>query len=254
MRKFLPLVFLLFAVCAEAQVSNQTVNARQAGTWSVTVSSSALPTGAATEATLAALNAKVTTVNTGAVTISAALPAGNNNIGDVDVASLPNVTIGNGQVAHDSPVAGSPVHIGGVSRTVDPTAVVAGDVSYVSLDTLGKVVTMPYSFPARAVTGSTGFFNSAAEQIIIAAPGSAGLRTYLTSCIFANSSSGPVDFFLRYAGVITTALITVGANDTVTVSFPMPLRSSDNASWGCILGGGAADSVACSCNGYIASN
>jgi hypothetical protein len=41
----------------------------------------------ATETTLAALNAKVTAVNTGAVTISTALPAGNNNIGDVDVAS-----------------------------------------------------------------------------------------------------------------------------------------------------------------------
>lgn len=42
----------------------------------------------ATEATLSTLNGKVTTVNTGAVTISTALPAGNNNIGDVDVASI----------------------------------------------------------------------------------------------------------------------------------------------------------------------
>lgn len=48
-----------------------------------------LPTGAATEATLSSLNTKVTAVNTGAVTISTALPAGANNIGDVDVLSLP---------------------------------------------------------------------------------------------------------------------------------------------------------------------
>ena len=42
-----------------------------------------LPTGAATETTLAALNTKVTAVNTGAVTISAALPTGTNAIGSV---------------------------------------------------------------------------------------------------------------------------------------------------------------------------
>lgn len=42
----------------------------------VDVVSSALPSGAATEATLASLDGKVTTCNTGAVTISTALPAG----------------------------------------------------------------------------------------------------------------------------------------------------------------------------------
>lgn len=46
----------------------------------------------ATEATLSSLNGKVTAVNTGAVTISAALPAGTNNIGDVDVVSIVPLT------------------------------------------------------------------------------------------------------------------------------------------------------------------
>lgn len=55
----------------------------------VSAASLPLPTGAATEATLSALNGKVVAVDTGAVVISAALPAGTNNIGDVDVASLP---------------------------------------------------------------------------------------------------------------------------------------------------------------------
>ena len=62
----------------------------------VDVVSSVLPTGAATEttlatlateATLSTLNGKVTAVDTGSVTISTALPAGTNNIGDVDVVS-----------------------------------------------------------------------------------------------------------------------------------------------------------------------
>ncbi len=58
------------------------------------VGASALPTGAATSAkqdtgntSLASIDGKITAVNTGAVTVSAALPAGTNNIGDVDVLS-----------------------------------------------------------------------------------------------------------------------------------------------------------------------
>ncbi|MDQ3039149.1 MAG: hypothetical protein M3R16_05035 [Pseudomonadota bacterium] len=47
----------------------------------ISAASLPLPVGAATETTLAALNTKVTAVNTGAVTISAALPAGANSIG-----------------------------------------------------------------------------------------------------------------------------------------------------------------------------
>lgn len=57
----------------------------QSGTWNINNISGAvsLPTGAATEATLSTLNGKVTACNTGAVTISAALPTGSNTIGSV---------------------------------------------------------------------------------------------------------------------------------------------------------------------------
>jgi hypothetical protein len=70
-----------------------TVAATQSGTWNINNISGtvSLPTGAATESTLSTLNGKVTACNTGAVTISSALPAGTNNIGDVDIASLPAV-------------------------------------------------------------------------------------------------------------------------------------------------------------------
>ena len=70
-----------------------TVAATQSGTWNINniTGTVSLPTGAATETTLSTLNGKVTACNTGAVTISSALPAGTNNIGDVDVASLPAV-------------------------------------------------------------------------------------------------------------------------------------------------------------------
>lgn len=61
------------------------IAAVQSGTWNLNNISGtiSLPTGAATEATLSSLNGKVTTVNTGAVTISTALPSGTNVIGHV---------------------------------------------------------------------------------------------------------------------------------------------------------------------------
>lgn len=49
----------------------------------ISAASLPLPSGASTETTLSALNTKVTAVNTGAVTISAALPTGTNSIGTV---------------------------------------------------------------------------------------------------------------------------------------------------------------------------
>lgn len=52
----------------------------------------------ATQTTLAALNAKVTAADTDDVTITGALPAGNNNIGDVDVASLPALPAGSNTI------------------------------------------------------------------------------------------------------------------------------------------------------------
>lgn len=58
------------------------------GSLTVDATSWPLPTGAATESTLSTLNGKVTACNTGAVTISTALPSGANTIGKVDVNTL----------------------------------------------------------------------------------------------------------------------------------------------------------------------
>lgn len=66
----------------------------------VSASSLPLPTGASTEATLAALNTKVTAVNTGAVTISSALPAGSNIIGNVRIDQTTPGTTNGSSLSH----------------------------------------------------------------------------------------------------------------------------------------------------------
>lgn len=117
----------------------------------VTITSSVLPTGAATEAkqdavitelttlngvdfatetTLAALNTKVTAVDTDDVTISQPLPAGTNNIGDVDVATLPvafntgsaSATTQRVVLASDSPSPVQPVNTGSFAQITNLVA------------------------------------------------------------------------------------------------------------------------------------
>ncbi len=88
-----------------AIASNQTaIPVSQSGTWNINNISGtiSLPTGAATESTLQAkatestlqsIDGKITACNTNAVTIGTALPTGTNNIGDVDVLTLPSVSL-----------------------------------------------------------------------------------------------------------------------------------------------------------------
>lgn len=107
-------------------IDSGTLAATQSGTWNITNVSGtvSLPTGASTEATLSTLNGKVTACNTGAVTISAALPAGANAIGTVTAvqstaSNLNGQMVGN--VASAASDSGNPVKVGGVYNSSAPT-------------------------------------------------------------------------------------------------------------------------------------
>lgn len=82
------------------------------------------------------------------VDVVAALPAGNNNIGDVDIASIAagDNNIGNVDVvtlpgsAHDAAVSGTPVRIGAYAKTTAPTDVSAdGDTVNLWADLAGRL-------------------------------------------------------------------------------------------------------------------
>lgn len=110
-----------------------TVAATQSGTWNITNVSGtiSLPTGAATQATLSALNDKVTACNTGAVVVSSsALPSGAATaakqpaLGTAGTASADVITV--------QGIAGAtaiPVSDNGGSLTVDGTVAVSGSVA-----------------------------------------------------------------------------------------------------------------------------
>jgi hypothetical protein len=85
------------------------------------------------------------------VDIVAALPAGTNNIGDVDVLTLPNVTLASttntievvGDAAAGAAVSGNPVLVGFRADTTVPTAVDDGDVVHPWTDEYGAQVVKP---------------------------------------------------------------------------------------------------------------
>jgi hypothetical protein len=126
-----------------------TVAATQSGTWNINNVSGtvSLPTGAATETTLSALNGKVTACNTGAVTISAALPAGANNIGDVDVLTLPNVILASQANPFTSAI---PISDNAGSITVDGTVAATQSGTWNITNVSGTI-----SLPTGAATEST---------------------------------------------------------------------------------------------------
>lgn len=100
----------------EATLSALNTKVTAVNTGNVTVSSSALPTGAATESTLSSLDSKVTAVNTGNVTItSSALPTG--------AATESTLSTLNGKVANNYGVATGAVRtasqIGNASGVAD---------------------------------------------------------------------------------------------------------------------------------------
>lgn len=90
-----------------------------------------LPVVIASDQTSLAMGGSVTATFTGG------LPAGTNNIGDVDVLTLPGI---DGSVAHDGADAGNPVKIGGKARNAFPTAVANGDRTDAATDLFGRLL------------------------------------------------------------------------------------------------------------------
>jgi len=138
------------------------VSSVQSGTWNINniAGTISLPTGAATESTLSTLDGKVTVCNTGAVTISSALPAGNNNIGNVDIVTLPGTVesdIGSIKTAVellDNAIAGSEMQVDIVSQPALDSA--TDSISSVQSGTWNiNNVSGTISLPTGAATEST---------------------------------------------------------------------------------------------------
>lgn len=111
-----------------------------------------------------------------------ALPAGTNNIGDVDVLTLPGVT---GAAAHDAAVSGNPVLVGLEARSTDGTAVGSGDAVRAAASLTGKQLVLNGALPGNLLQGNITVTDNSAHDVI-AAQG-AGIKIAITSITVTNS-------------------------------------------------------------------
>lgn len=194
----------------------------------VTVSSSALPTGAATAANQLPDGHNVT------------LAAGTNNIGDVDVLTMPNVTLAAGtntnevvgDVAHDAAAAGNPLLAAGISQDCDdtapPNAVSAeGDATRIATDRDGALFTR--SHPPRIWSYHENSSSQLTDATVKAAPG-AGLSLYVTSITISLGAATAFNaFFEEGAATVLGPFYLEGVNGRgMHLVFPTPKKITPN--------------------------
>jgi hypothetical protein len=181
-------------------------------------------------------------------TVDAALPAGTNNIGDVDVLSiaagdnnignvdvvtLPNVTLAAGtntnevvgDAADDAATAGNPVLIGGVAVETDgtdPTTVSAeGDAAYLRTDRSRNLlvnITHPRFWHVSADYGA------AQTNVSVKASPGAGLSLYITDLVLSNGATAGNITLLDGSGGTVLFEIYPAINGGVSLSFRNPIK------------------------------
>lgn len=211
--------------------------------------------GSGTDGDYSTLNVNASGRLYASATVDAALPAGTNNIGDVDVLSIaagdnnignvdivtmPNVTLAAGtntnevvgDAAHDAAIAGNPVRIAGRALTSDYTAVAAGDTADLITTLLGKLVTIPYANPANTwsyAAASGGITNTTGVSAKAAA--GAGIRNYITHCQVINGhATVDTDVQIRdgASGTVLWRGFAKAAGGGVSANFNPPLRGTAN--------------------------
>lgn len=176
-------------------------------------------------------------------TIDAALPAGTNNIGDVDVLTLPALPAGTNNIgdvdvltlpgaAHDAAISGNPVRVGGRALSADYTAVETGDTADIITTLTGKVVNYSYALPGSTwsyAAASGGITNT--TGVTARAAAGAGIRNYITRAQVINGhATVSTDVQIRdgASGTVLWRGFAQAAGGGVSCKFDPPLRGTTN--------------------------
>lgn len=134
-----------------------------------------------------------------------------------------------GDVAHDSPIGGNPVRIGGRALSADYTAVATGDTADLATSLLGKQVILPHALPGASwqYAGPTGGITDTADDVVQNA-GAAGVRHYVTSLTVVNSHAtvGTEVVLKDGASTVIHRAYAAAGGGGYTVTFPTPLRGT----------------------------
>lgn len=200
----------------------------------ISAASLPLPSGAATEATLASIKDTA-----GIKKITDALPAGTNNIGDVDVLTIPGVA---GDVAHDAVDSGNPLKVGGKARQTNPTAVADADRVDAMFDDVGRLCVVQGGV-RDLVTDNNITLSSTTETTLLPAAG-AGVFLDLTMLVLSNTSATGVRVDIRdaTAGTILFSVFLAASGGGAVIPFNTAKKQTTaNNNWTAQLSAAVTD-------------
>ena len=178
------------------------------------------------------------------------IAAGDNNIGNVDIVTMPNVaqaTASNlnaqvvGEIAHDGVDSGNPIKIGGIARTANPTAVAALDRVNAFFDTSGRQV-VRLNAPRGLRIRNTITLTSTTETTLLAA--AASTFHDLTKIIVINTSATAVRVDIRdtTGGSVIFAIYAPAGQTVGYVDSADPVeQASVNTNWTAQLSAAVTD-------------
>jgi len=191
------------------------------------------------------------------ITVNAALPAGTANIGDVDVVTLPNVTLAAGtntnevvgDAAHDAVIAGNPVRGGLRGVSADYIAVANGDTTDAISDLTGKQIILPYAIPENFVSGVATLTTT--SDVAVIAAGGVGIRNYITSISASNTSGTNVRVDFKDGTTVIASFFVAASGGGATHTMPVPIRGTAATAFNAALSAAVTD-VRVSAQGYKA--
>lgn len=159
------------------------------------------------------------------------LGAGSAAIGSVNVNGTLNSMVAVGDLASDAADTGSsPIKIGGIARTANPTAVAAGDRVSATYDDLGRAVTRPVQVRDLTSTAYATLTNGTETTLFAGATSTYHDLIYVLASNNSTAAVG-VDIRATVGGNIMLHL-EIPANSTVGVATPVPIPAGDvGATW-----------------------
>lgn len=169
------------------------------------------------------------------------ISAGDNNIGNVDIVTMPNVTLAAGtntnevvgDVAHSAGVAGNPIIVGGVSQNTDDTAPpnrvdAEADATRFATDRDGSLFVRPHG--PQVWTYHENSSNALTDATVHAATGDAATSLYVGTIVFSTGAATACNIFFEEGAstVIGPYYLEAVAGRGLAITFNPPRKITAN--------------------------
>ena len=243
----------------------------------VSAASLPLPTGAATSANQ---STEITSLATIATNTGAAVPAGTNNIGSIDILghaggtldgtagsaasavlsvqgissmtpllANPGTAANWGVGATGSAVPANAGYGGGDALSSEPSKATTGNLTGAFLDLTGKTVTSPFANRENMVRGSASETGTSAGTLLAGAGGS--LKNYVTDVECGRTDAGTTAIYVTFSDAASTILVLPnnGGGGGNNKTFNVPLATAGNTAFTFTASSGVS-TVYCSAQGF----